>query len=100
MGGVISRLLVSDADVSDLAMQKMNEAQLKRLKENPVIRERFQFKDLPYFKRVVFVSAPHHGTDYADRWFTQIARRIIRLPADFFIAVEMRDEKNTKLRKG
>lgn len=31
----------------------MNEAQLKRLKENPVIRERFQFKDLPYFKRVV-----------------------------------------------
>ncbi|MDC5040419.1 hypothetical protein OHW26_17210, partial [Acinetobacter baumannii] len=100
MGGVISRLLVSDADVSDLAMQKMNEAQLKRLKENQVIRERFQFKDLPYFKRVVFVSAPHHGTDYADRWFTQIARRIIRLPADFFIAVEMRDEKNTKLRKG
>lgn len=31
----------------------MNEAQLKRLKENPVIRERFQFKDLPIFKRVV-----------------------------------------------
>ncbi len=82
---MISRLLVSDADVSEQAMQKMNEAQLNRLKQNPVIRERFQFKTLPYFKRVVFVSAPHHGTDYADRWFTQIARRVIRLPADFLL---------------
>ena len=100
MGGVISRLLVSDADILEQAKQTMNEAQLKRLNEYPVIQQRFQFKPLPYFNRVVFVSAPHHGTDYADRWFTQIARRIIRLPADFFIAVEMHDEKNAKFRKG
>jgi alpha-beta hydrolase superfamily lysophospholipase len=31
MGGVISRLLVSNADVSEQAIQKMNEAQLNRL---------------------------------------------------------------------
>ena len=33
--------------------------------------------------RVIFLATPHHGTRYADRWFTLTARKIIRLPSKF-----------------
>ena len=38
---------------------------------------------LPEIGRMVLVSAPLRGTDYADRWFTRAVRKIIRLPKTF-----------------
>ena len=35
------------------------------------------------FDRAIFLAAPHKGTDYADRWFTLAARKIIKLPTTF-----------------
>ncbi len=43
---------------------------------------RFVLQSLPQVDTAVFISAPLRGTDYAERWFTLLARRIIRLPLD------------------
>ncbi|MHA3053297.1 esterase/lipase family protein [Acinetobacter sp. ANC 4640] len=100
MGGVISRLLVSQQDISDAAAHRMNPAQLAMLKELPVIQERFQFKAMPNFTRVVFISTPHRGTDYADRWFTRLARDMIKLPVDFSHAVQLHNHINMPIETG
>ena len=83
MGGIISRLLVSDADISKQALAMMNNRQQTRLRKHPVIGERLKMKPITNFDRAIFLAAPHRGTDYADRWFTLAARKIIRLPATF-----------------
>ncbi|AWY20207.1 lipase family alpha/beta hydrolase [Moraxella bovis] len=43
---------------------------------------RFALHALPQVDTAVFISAPFAGTDYADRWFTRFARRVVRLPLD------------------
>lgn len=83
MGGIISRLLVSDADISKQALAMMNNLQQTRFRKHPVIGERLKMKPITNFDRAIFLAAPHRGTDYADRWFTLAARKIIRLPATF-----------------
>ena len=83
MGGIISRLLVSDADISKQALELMNNRQQTRLRKHPVIGERLKMKPIENFDRAIFLAAPHRGTDYADRWFTLAARKIIKLPATF-----------------
>ena len=83
MGGIISRLLVSDADISKQALAMMNNRQQTRLRKHPVIGERLKMQPIANFDRAIFLAAPHRGTDYADRWFTLAARKIIRLPATF-----------------
>lgn len=43
---------------------------------------RFTLHALPQVDTAVFISAPFAGTDYADRWFSRFARRVVRLPLD------------------
>lgn len=100
MGGVISRLLVSEADISSIAYQKMNGAQQAQYQHEPSIKERFEFKPISQFSRAIFIAAPHQGTQYADRWFTKFARKIIRLPNDFYSAVEQRQVQIKTTQKG
>lgn len=83
MGGIISRLLVSDADISKQALTLMNSRQQARLRKHPVIGERLKMEPIKNFDRAIFLAAPHRGTEYADRWFTLAARKIIKLPATF-----------------
>lgn len=83
MGGIISRLLVSDADISKQALEMMNSRQQSRLRKHPVIGERLKMRPIQNFDRAIFLAAPHRGTDFADRWFTLAARKIIKLPATF-----------------
>ncbi|AZM38176.1 esterase/lipase family protein [Acinetobacter sp. WCHA39] len=83
MGGIISRLLVSDADISKQALELMNNRQQTRLRKHAVIGERLKMKPIENFDRAIFLAAPHRGTDYADRWFTLAARKIIKIPATF-----------------
>ena len=40
---------------------------------------------VPNFSRAIFLAAPHKGTDYADRWHTKLARKIIRVPSAFWV---------------
>ena len=84
MGGIISRLLVSDADIRAYAIPHLSDDERKFLYEHPSIVDRFQFEPIKNFSRAIFVSAPHRGTAYADKWFTRSVRKMISLPNDFF----------------
>lgn len=83
MGGIISRLLVSNADISKEELVMMSSRQQTRLRKHPVIGERLKMQPISNFDRAIFLAAPHKGTDYADRWFTLAARKIIKLPTTF-----------------
>ncbi|MGE8560086.1 MAG: esterase/lipase family protein, partial [Acinetobacter sp.] len=87
MGGIIARLLVSDADVTKKALAMMNNRQLNKYQKLPIVSQRLVMKDIPNFNRAIFLASPHRGTDYADRWFTKAARKIIRIPGAFLSAV-------------
>ncbi len=87
MGGIIARLLVSDADVSQQALKMMSARQLTKYKNMPVVQNRLVMKDVPNFTRAIFLSTPHRGTAFADRWFTKVARKIIKLPGAFLSAM-------------
>lgn len=87
MGGIIARLLVSDADVTKKSLSMMSNRQLNKYKNVPIVAQRMQIQDIPNFSRAIFISAPHHGTPYADLWFTRAARKIIKLPGAFLTAV-------------
>jgi len=87
MGGIIARLLVSDADVTKKALAMMNNRQLNKYQKLPIISQRLVIKDIPNFSRAIFLATPHKGTDYADRWFTKAARKIIRIPGAFLSAI-------------
>ena len=90
MGGIISRLLVSDADISAQAVPLMNYEQSIQLQRNPVIRDRFIFKPLQPITKAIFIAAPHHGTEYADRWFTNVAKKLVVLPLNFINNVDLK----------
>lgn len=87
MGGIIARLLVSNADTTPQALKMMNSRQLNRYKGVAVVKQRLVMKDVPNFSRAIFLAAPHRGTEFADRWFTKAARKIIKLPGAFLSAV-------------
>ncbi|WP_416224564.1 esterase/lipase family protein [Acinetobacter sp. ANC 4779] len=87
MGGIIARLLVSDADVTKKALGMMSNRQLNKYQKLPIVSQRLVIKDIPNFSRAIFLATPHKGTDYADRWFTKAARKVIRLPGAFLSAL-------------
>ncbi|MQW91541.1 alpha/beta hydrolase [Acinetobacter wanghuae] len=83
MGGIISRLLVSNADLVNDTQKLVNNRKLDQFKNNPLFKARLQMQAIPQFDRAIFLASPHRGTDYADRWFTRAARKIIKLPGAF-----------------
>lgn len=87
MGGIISRLLVSNADISQSALSMMSPYQQAKLKKHPIVSERLKIQPITNFDRAVFMSSPNRGTDFADLWFTRAARKIIKLPGAFLGAV-------------
>ena len=76
--------MVSDADIRAYAIPYLSDDERKFLYEHPSIVDRFQFEPIKNFSRAIFVSAPHRGTAYADKWFTRSVRKMISLPHDFF----------------
>ena len=87
MGGIIARLLVSNADLMQPAVKMMKPGQLERFKNDNIFKERLVINPITNFDRAIFLSSPHRGTDYADRWFTLAARKIIKLPGAFLGAL-------------
>jgi hypothetical protein len=58
MGGIISRLLVSHADISKEALPMMSNHVQARMRKHPVIGERLKMEPIPNFDRVIFLAAP------------------------------------------
>ena len=90
MGAVIGRMLVSNEnletkfnrltqDESTLRLNKLVNDQLDKEK----VLNRLHLKQLESVDTAVFISAPFRGTDFADRWFTQLLRRVVHLPIGF-----------------
>lgn len=96
MGGIMARMLVSDDDLlprlNDLdklddlvGIKQPNNAMVDQLAKSTYpeyFNNRFTLHALPQVDTAVFISAPFAGTDYADRWFSRFARRVVRLPLD------------------
>lgn len=92
MGGVITRMMLSDDNLTNNldalddknllanSSQRQVDAMLKQALANKELRNRFELTALPQVDTAVFLSSPFQGTDYADRWFTRALRRIIYLP--------------------
>ncbi|MFN3073590.1 esterase/lipase family protein [Acinetobacter sp. TY2] len=100
MGGIIARLLVSDQNLSNNAQKMLKNRQFNRFKDDPVFNARLNIQSVPNFNRAIFISTPHRGTDYADRWFTRAARKVIKLPGAFLGALaDSIDEKNLNPKK-
>ncbi len=87
MGGIISRLLVSDADLVKPAVALLNNSRANKYKNDPLFKSRLQMNHVPNFSRAIFLASPHRGTEFADRWFTLAARKIIKLPGAFLGAL-------------
>lgn len=90
MGAVIGRMLVSNQNLQDnfhRLSQEENILRLSKLVSNELDKEnllnRLQLNQLKSVDTAVFISAPFRGTDFADRWFTQLLRRVVHLPLDF-----------------
>lgn len=87
MGGIISRLLVSDINLTQPAFKLLKNRQLNRFKDDPIFSARLNMQPINNFDRAIFLSSPHRGTEFADRWFTLAARKIIKLPGAFLGAL-------------
>ncbi|XID75632.1 lipase family alpha/beta hydrolase [Alkanindiges sp. WGS2144] len=83
MGAVIARLLMSNDDLRPDALLDIDAYERKKLMALPIVQQRFTMQALPEVGRMVLLSAPLRGTDYADRWFTRAIRKVIRLPRSF-----------------
>lgn len=82
MGGVISRLLVSDSgdQVLQRSLQGLPPDRAAALAQEPRVQELGVFEPLPYVGRAVFLAAPHRGAELNDAWPVRVLRRAIRLP--------------------
>ena len=87
MGGIIARLLVTDADLTTAAMKLLPNRRVQQFKNDPLFKSRLDIQPIPNFSRAIFLAAPHRGTEFADRWFTLAARKVIRLPGAFLGAL-------------
>src|SRR5699024_2580067 len=90
MGAAIGRMLISTEKLQDKfhrLSQEENTLRLSKLVNNELDREnllnRLQLNQLKSVDTSVFISAPFRGTDFADRWFTQLLRRVVHLPLGF-----------------
>ncbi|QIO09221.1 alpha/beta hydrolase [Acinetobacter lanii] len=83
MGGIIARLMVSNADVSEKANTVLKTQDIKKLTQEPLFKQRLVIQPIDNFSRAIFLSSPHRGTEYAERWFTLALRKIIKLPGAF-----------------
>lgn len=87
MGGIIARLLTSDQNLSADALKIMSKRHHHQFTHSQLVRDRFIMQPITPFSRAIFISAPHKGTAFADRWFTLAARKIIKLPIAFVAAI-------------
>lgn len=90
MGAVISRMMVSNDNLQDQFHKLAQEENIPRLSDilnnefdQQKILNRLHLKQLDSVDTAVFISAPFRGTDFADRWFTQLLRRVVQLPTGF-----------------
>lgn len=90
MGGVISRLMVTDAE--DKIWREYFGKPPEKTKitgsNRKLLMEALVFHQRPEVHRVIFISAPHRGSELASNWIGRIGSKLVRLPGSL---ADMRD---------
>jgi pimeloyl-ACP methyl ester carboxylesterase len=106
MGGVISRLIVSDSD--DVIWKAAFDIPPDQLHGTPadlaIVDSVFRFHAYPGVTRTIFLAAPHLGSPYVDSLIGQVALRVVHahapeLDALVRVAAENRAHENPLLAK-
>lgn len=82
MGGCISRTLITDVGTK-LWMEAFGKPpeQVEMPEESKrLLKEAIIFKPRPEIGRVIFMSAPHRGSDLAKNWIGRIGSMLVRTP--------------------
>ncbi|MGZ4957825.1 MAG: esterase/lipase family protein [Methylomonas sp.] len=82
-GGLLTKL--TSVDSGTAFWNLISDKPFEDLNINPKTRQLLQeslfFKPLPFVKRVVFISTPHHGAMFAAyRWVTWLVAKLVTLP--------------------
>ncbi len=84
MGGCISRVLITDSKRK--VWDQMFTVPPERMDITPahkhILTESTIFAHRPEIGRVIFISAPHRGSDLASNWFGRIATSLVSMPAE------------------
>jgi pimeloyl-ACP methyl ester carboxylesterase len=82
MGGMISRLMITDsADTLWLKMfGKPPEQVPLSANSRELFTESFIFRHRPEVGRVIFIAAPHQGSDLARNWLGRIGSSLVKAP--------------------
>jgi pimeloyl-ACP methyl ester carboxylesterase len=83
-GGLLAKMMVVDGEIGwlekamgqSLADMEFSETQTK------LIRRGLEFEPMPWVRRVVFVSTPHHGSFLAGKWYSEVIGGLVSLPKD------------------
>jgi len=82
MGGMVSRLMITDADekiwrhfFGKSPAETQLQPETRQLLERSLI-----FNHRPEVKRVVFMSTPHRGSDLASNWIGRLGASFVKLP--------------------
>jgi pimeloyl-ACP methyl ester carboxylesterase len=84
MGGVISKFLVQSSgdELWSIAFDEPLDELDVTPDERELLRAMLYFEPLPYVERVIFISAPHRGSDLATGPLNQLADALIKLPGN------------------
>ena len=84
MGGIITRLLVTDSgDTFERAVftRPLHELNIPE-PQMALLRERLIFENVPEFRRAVFIAAVFRGSSFASRPIGRLSSALVRMPQD------------------
>jgi pimeloyl-ACP methyl ester carboxylesterase len=82
MGGMISRLMITDADDKiwlDVFGKPPAQTPIYG-RERQIVEESLIFNHRTDVQRVIFLSTPHRGSDLASNWIGRIGASLVRMP--------------------
>jgi pimeloyl-ACP methyl ester carboxylesterase len=84
MGGLVSRLMVTDAGMTfwDQYFGKPPDQVPMNAKDKELLEEALIFEHRPDVSRVIFFSTPHRGAGLATNWIGRTGIALIKLPVD------------------
>ena len=83
MGGLLTRLMLTDSGDNDMWRYLFNEsyAETKMSPEDKeLLASALIFQHRPDINRAIFLSTPHRGSIMASNWIGKIATRLVHLP--------------------
>src|SRR5690606_24136901 len=82
MGSLVSRLMVTDAGERiwrDIFTKGPDEMKISGASRH-LLRDSLVFRHRREIDRVIFISAPHRGSEIASNWIGRLGSRLVRMP--------------------